>query len=361
MTKLSAPLREQLTERLDELRVQRIWNSVRARRTGSLFAKRRGVPRWSLAVAAALAVLLAVGWYQRAVKAPLPVANGPLVSRGGVAFSTLGGERATDNQLSDGSFIRLDPGSRLEVLENTSKTFVSVLRSGRGAFAVQPGGPRRWTIEAGLLTVEVIGTRFSVARRAASVDVSVEHGVVLVRSELIADHVQRLTAGQQLSIRLPLAPTPESPAPAGSAAASVAAPAPSASVALPTSAPPVSLAALLELASDQRRRGDVQGAEMSLRRALQEHPSQPQAASVAFTLGKLLLDAAGRPEDAAHAFERCLASSPPSALAEDALFRLTEARARAGDRAGASASARQYQGRYPNGRHAHDVDRWLEP
>jgi TolA-binding protein len=192
-----------------------------------------------------------------------------------------------------------------------------------------------------------------VARLAHGVEVSVEHGVVLVRSELIQDHVQRLTAGQRLAIQspdVPALPVAAAAPPVSSALASEAA---------KPGAPLASLEQLLGRASEQRRRGDVQGAEASLRRALSEHTAEPQAALAAFSLGKLLLDVAGRPADAAWAFERCLALKPPSALAEDALFRLAEARARGGDRVAAGASAREYQNRYPNGRHARDVGRWL--
>jgi transmembrane sensor len=362
MPKLRAPLRDQLAVRLDESAVQRIWSGVRARRHGSLFLRRTTFPGWSyglrIATATALAVALLISGvlrYTAAKAPPLIVATGPLVARAGTTLSTLGGERASEDELSDGSSIQLDAGSRLEVLENTSKTFVSVLRRGRGRFAVEPGGPRRWTIEAGLATVEVVGTRFSVARGETSVEVEVQHGVVLVRSDLVADHVQRLSAGQRLSIRLPAGPTDRRSPSVDQASG----PLPSATAAPVGSARATSLQELLGLANEQRRRGDLSGAELSLRRALNEHPSGAQAALAAFTLGKLLQDAAGRPAEAAAAFERCLASSPPSALAEDALFRAAEAHAAAGETQAASASARKYRNRYPGGRYSGDVGRWI--
>ena len=363
MTKLRAPVREQLVERVDESTVQRVWSHVRARRGGSGFAKGRALPAWSWSVVTALAVLvvaaLGVRWQESTTRPPLAVQSGPLVSKAGAALSMLGSERTSNNELSDGSSILLDSGSRLEVLENTSKTFVSVLRSGRGAFAVRPGGPRRWTVEAGLATVEVVGTRFSVTRLSDGVEVSVEHGVVLVRSELIQDHVQRLSAGQKLSIHAPSAPAVATGVPAPGVSLPFARPGASA-VENPRLAP-ASLEQLLGRANEQRRQGDVVGAEASLRRALSEHASEPQAALAAFTLGKLLSDVAGRPSDAALAFARCLAMSPPSALAEDALFRLAEAQTRAGDRDAASESAREYASRYPQGRHVRDVGRWIAP
>jgi len=298
---------------------------------------------------------------------PPAAAVGPLLTRAGAPLATLGGEQTSRDELSDGSSIQLEAGSRLEVLENTSKVFASVLRRGRGTFSVTPGGPRRWTIEAGLATVEVVGTRFSVTRRDGSVEVAVEHGVVLVRSELIADHVQRLNAGQKLSIVPPSAPAPKFTPEVSPAAGNLAPlPAPSTQTTAPSAEGSsavlpkgTTLEGLLELANEQRRRGDLNGAEASLRRALNEHPGSPRAALVAFTLGKLLLDAEGRPAEAAGAFERCLSASPPSALAEDALYRAAEAHARAGQMAAARANARSYQSRYPSGRYARDVSRWI--
>jgi transmembrane sensor len=360
MSKLEAPIGRHLGEQVDEKTVQRIWGAVRARREGARFVRGRW-PAWSWVALASLSlvVLAAVGWRHAHTQAA-PVASGPLTSGAGAALAVLGGADASKDELSDGSSISLGAGAQLEVLENTSKTFVSVLRRGRGSFAVRPGGPRRWTIEAGLLTVEVVGTQFTVTRRETSVAVAVEHGIVLVRSELIADHVQRLTAGQTLSVELPVTTSATS---ATSAAAPVApAPFESASarpVASVPSLPAGSLTSLLTDANELRRRGDVRGAEASLRRALSEHPNEPQTALVAFTLGKLLLDSLGRPADAVVAFERCLAAAPPSALAEDALFRLAQAQSQAGNAQAASASARRYQSSYPNGRHTGDVERWV--
>jgi TolA-binding protein len=91
---------------------------------------------------------------------------------------------------------------------------------------------------------------------------------------------------------------------------------------------------------------------------LAEHGNEPQAALTAFTLGKLLVDAGGRPAEGALAFQRCLALSPPSALAEDALFRLADAEAKAGNLAAAAEAARTYGERYPDGRHMRQLQLW---
>lgn len=357
MSKLRAPLREHLEARIDENAIQRVWLGVERRRAGETFR-----PRKSVVAVLAFAVLgIAAAWAVIGMGSAAPNAGptavapaiAPLELRTGAPFSTLGGGAAESSELSDGSQIALQAGSLLEVLENTPRSFVSVLRRGQASFEVQPGGSRRWTIEAGVASIDVVGTGFSVTRRDDDVEVSVRHGVVLVRSELIRDRVQRLSTGQSLLVS---APRPTStPAPASEAPAT--APAPPALA--PSQAPaPSSLQSLLAQADEQRRRGDVRGAEAVLRRALAEHGAGPQAALTAFTLGKLLVDAGNRPADAARAFQRCLALSPPSALAEDALLRLADAHAKAGDLGAAARAARTYRERYPNGRHTAQLERW---
>lgn len=357
MTKLRAPLSQQLETRVDDATLQRIWGRIRARRAGSRPVPRRaGAWVWGFAGAALVLVLalIVTRWHGQRSTALSPASVGPLTSRTGQSLSVLGEARASTLELSDGSAIALDSGARLEVLENNAQSFVSVLRSGRGSFSVRPGGPRRWIVEAGLLTVEVVGTRFSVARSARGVLVHVEHGIVLVRSNQLQDDVQRLSAGQELSI--------DAPAPVARVDSEPETPplprvAPSAS-AKPSSA--LTLEALLARATEQRRSGDWRGADASLRQALAEHSGEPQAALAAFTLGKLLLDTEGRPADAARAFSRCLSLSPPRSLAEDAWFRLAEAHAKSGNATAAAAAAREYRARYPAGRHAHDVARWFD-
>jgi transmembrane sensor len=364
MTKLRAPLVRELEARVDEATLDRIWGRIGARRAGSRPVPRRGGLRtWGFAggallLAVALAVLVATRFLGSGSNAPALASTGPLTSLAGQSLSVLGESRASTFELSDGSAIALDAGARLEVLENSAQTFVSVLRSGRGNFSVRPGGPRHWVVEAGFATVEVVGTRFSVARSARSVLVQVEHGTVVVRSAQLQDEVRRLTAGQELLIGPPAAAPPADSEPDAPAVPSAAPP----PVAPPVSSKPNSgptLDALLARATEQRRSGDWRGAEASLRQALAEHVAEPQAALAAFTLGKLLLDTAGRPADAARAFARCLSLSPPRSLAEDAWFRLAEAHARSGNAAEAAAAARAYRARYPAGRHALDVARWL--
>lgn len=355
MSELRAPLKDQLEDTAPEQELRGTWRKVqtlRARRE----ARRELYPALRLAMlgtAIALAVLLVV-------RIPNPFAArapGPLLVEDSLPGAL--DARKGPIQFSDGSRVDLAPSARLEVVDNSGRAFVSVLQAGTASFDVQPGGPRRWTIEAGLVSVEVVGTRFSVTRAANGVEVEVQHGIVLVRGERVPDRIQRLTAGQRLRVEASVpapakapetAPAVTVPAPAGPASVH---PAPSASV-------KVGFDTLLQRADAQRRAGDIKAAEATLDAAAASAPDRGRAALAAFTLGKLLLDGSGRPADAARAFSRSIALGPPASIAEDALARLVEAEGRAGHAERARAAARQYAERYPNGPKLYAVTRWLE-
>lgn len=363
MSELRSPIAEQLESEVPDADVRRLWLGIEARR-------KRRFSGWSTLlngrgalVAAAIAAVVLLVLFGRNDAAP----GGPLLKTNGQAPLALGGPKAEVAPLADGSQITLNAGSKLEVLDNDGRRFVSVLRSGTAHFEVKPGGERRWIVEAGLASVEVVGTGFSVTRSEQRVEVSVSHGVVLVRAALVPDGVQRLTAGQKLVVRGAGA----SAAAAGSAPTSIVSQAsgpvspqvPFDVIPAPASAaPPVRSRSeradhWLAEADVARRAGNVEGAITLLRRALDEAEGN-RAALTAFTLGKLLLDSAGRPSEAEAAFARCLALSPPVSIAEDALARLTEAQARAGRKESARNSAAEYVRLYPNGRRLREVQRW---
>jgi len=368
MSDLRTPLKRELEVQVSEEAVQRMWGHIRGRRALAGSSRVTASLR-TLALGFVCAVLVGLGFWSWQSRGAAP---GPLLERTGHTIARLGpAQMAAD--LNDGSRIELSDGAQLEVVDNTAHTFVSVLSKGRGLFEVTPGGPRRWVIEAGLASVEVVGTRFSVTRSEQSVAVEVMRGVVLVRSERLVDRVRRVVAGERLVVRAEetaAVPAPVvAPAPSASAPSPLATDAPRGSASgVPSALPsPESSAeleaeafdALLSDADAKRKSGDVTGAVSLLQRALDRYPSGARGAITAFTLGKLLLDNAGRASDAAAVFARCLSLSPPRALAEDALSRLVEAEARAGHRERAEAAAARYLAAYPNGRRRRDVERWV--
>jgi transmembrane sensor len=382
---LQWPLRRVLRAGIDDLATARIWQRLdRSRRAAVLrgAAPRRFVALVSLAVFALGAFLV---WLLVELPTANPSLAGPLrLAAGGELEGKLAAqEEARTVDLSDRSAVLLRPQSSLEVLENDGKAFVTLLPSGGARFDVRPGGPRRWTIECGFATVEVVGTRFSIRRDPTSVHVDVEHGIVLVRSDRIVDHIRRLTDGQSLDVLLRQDRPPASDVPSTTGT-------PSPPSAAPTDPPPPGarwreLAArgrfteaygllgsggvnrisevgavrdLLTVADVARLSGHPREAIPPLRRILEDHPDDPGAPLAAFTLGRVQLDALGDAADAADSFARALALHVPPGLEEDAYVRLVEARARAGDVAGARRAADEYRLRFPQGALSHEVIRW---
>lgn len=99
------------------------------------------------------------------------------------AFSTQRGQQI-DVPLPDGSRLRLDTATRLEVSYYRQRREVQLLE-GQAVFSVQPDPTRPFQVLAGPVGVTVVGTRFSVRYTPqlpenAGVRVSVEHGRVRV-------------------------------------------------------------------------------------------------------------------------------------------------------------------------------------
>jgi transmembrane sensor len=302
-------------------------------------------------------------------------------------------EQAQIVRFSDASEIRLARGARLEPLQSSSSRFEVLLARGSAEFAVTPGGPRRWLVEAGAARVEVVGTVFRVERSSDSVVVSVSRGAVLVRGENVPGWVQKVSAGQRVEVEAHEGPQASQTAVEGAGAADPAAADPAAaeqSAAEPLSEEPIaqaegepvrephreravrarksgralpnasgspqeryaalgprgiaretasatSIETLLQLADIARLSGHPQEAVAPLTRALEAFRSSPQAALAAFTLGRVQLDQLDLARPAAGAFERAIALRLPRALLPDCYRRLAEAYGRAGD---AEASAR---------------------
>jgi transmembrane sensor len=359
MSDLPSPLRRVLDTRTTEGEILGVWRRVQDRRR----ARRRRRPLVLALVAAAAAVLVAFLVSRAGLRVPPDHAlEGPLATVGALRQRALSGgdELAQPTELSDGSRVGIRSGARLSVLENSGRVFVVQLTRGHADFSVKPGGPRRWVIECGDATVEVVGTEFSLERSPGDLFVEVRHGVVLVRGDDVPDHVRRLTAGESLHLThvggLPAA---------GASATSPSPPPPSSGVEAPALAPsetavaavdPVS--ALYDQADQARRSGRPDEAARLLESAVARVPSGHHASLACFTLGRLYLEELGEPAAAATAFARSLAAGPPRGLEEDVRARLVEARARASDAAGARAAAAEYRARFPDGQRAADVNRW---
>jgi transmembrane sensor len=287
--------------------------------------------------------------------------------------------------MSDGSVVDLAGGARLAPLESSGTSFVAVLERGSAHFEVRPGGPRRWQIECGLATVEVVGTGFDCARAPGRLRVAVEHGAVLVRGDRVPDRARRLAAGDTLDVveaspAVPAVPaTSDTPPVSSEAVVPAAAPgrepeqagaggasawrelaqrghhheafASLGAQGIARETRRLGVADLLMLADVARLSGHAGEAVAPLERILRRFPSDPQAPLAALALGRLDLDALERPADAAVALNRALALGVPASLREDVRARLVEAYARAQDRQAAQAAAAAYLREFPDGRY----------
>jgi transmembrane sensor len=346
----TAPLGSVLRDEPGEARVQSMWQRID-------HAPVRRPSVWLVvASAAAVAALLLLG----VTRWLAPPASGPLVLASGHVPAVLAAEqRAEAPRFDDGSQIQLQKGARLEVLRNDARSFVTALRRGEASFDVTPGGKRHWVIEAGELTVEVVGTRFRVERQVDATRVSVDHGVVLVRGERVSGGVVRLTAGQSFEL-LPLARA-EDPAPPSSSAP----PVPSSTTPVVPSASRTSLPAVDPVARDlaeadgARQRGDVAAAARHFEAAwTSAAPGDARRGLAALSLARLLRG--GNPAKVARILRSSLPDMP-SALLEDAHARLVEAESLAGDHAGARRAAEEYRRRFPAGQRLDEVERWSAP
>src|SRR5262245_9965895 len=274
--------------------------------------------------------------------------------------------------VADG-LIRFDDGSTASplgpasVLHVVSASAVAIERGG-GRFVVTRNPGRLFRVEAGPVSVEVLGTRFIVERLQERARVSVEEGRVRV---VWAGHARELGAGEG-----DLFPPEPSAAPAAEAS--------------PRVRPPTRRAASWR---DLAREGDYDRAYEALMRKgaavvrdepaelllaadvarLSHHPTEavaplkslllrhrkdPRAQLAAFTLGRVFLEELGRPNEAAAAFADAEALAPDGFLTQDAIAREVEAWSRAGDATRARLRAEDYLRRYPEGSRVRSVRRF---
>jgi transmembrane sensor len=283
----------------------------------------------------------------------------------------------------DGSVAHLSTDAHLEPLVSPQPRELTVaLRVGHARFTVARRASRTFRVTAGEVTVEVVGTTFSVERghggRAERVRVSVEQGRVRVTwpgGERHLGPTEAVVVGDDEGTRTPRPPTilplaPAVPAPAepeGPAVSSPpgpsprpvhrapAAPAGARSLArlAPAPAPVTDTVRELLLEADAARRaGRARDAVAPLRRLTSEFGRDPRAALAAFTLGRVLFDELHDAAGAADAFALVATLDPKSPLAEDALAREVDAARRAGAEARGRRRAEEYLRRYPRGTHA---------
>lgn len=362
--------RAALRDDVDEARVQRMWTVIDARRV----APKRRIRRSALAIASVV-VAFAVAWVAWPSRAPVVRSTALRLATEAPLPARFVGEV----RLSDASRVEVDDDARVDVLENDARTLGLALRRGRARFEVTPGGPRAWRVEAGAVSVHVVGTVFEVHRSSDGVLVEVERGAVLVRGVSVPDQVQRLEAGARLFVRS----APEVPERSVEVATTRVVPAvrpvaprwrESAANARYDEAFDAlggggiaretvrarDVRDLWMLADVARFSGHPEDAAAPLRRLITEHPRDDRSALAAYTLGRIELDALDRPAEAAEHLARGVALGLPAALREPAAARHVEALGRAGRLEDAAAAARDYLSDHPAGARRAEVERWLD-
>ena len=399
----------------DDSDVERVWQGLRRKR-------RRRTAGAAVVSVAGLAAIGAFIFISRTTaispgaRSTVPPPEGPI-----------DGARSTGVRqplrLADGSTVvawnaGAEAGGAFAVVEDTPQRVVVNLAKGGARFDVVRRPQRVFRVQAGEVTISVLGPAFSVERVADRVGVVVTRGAVLVDWRV---GTRRLAAGEEgwfppLMVAPPAtgpaakaaaketpqvnprgarlsesgssrslarneartpdtesvvaSPTPHEPAGASTPASATkgTGPAPAVVLPAPVSAAPdlgdavsrlhreeIDAAALLSDADRARIGGRFEEGASLLRRLVRDYPNDQRAPLAAFSLGRLLLGELGRPAEAAQSFARARALAPGGPLAEDALARETEAWARAGDPDRAQARAAEYLRAYPNGRRAADV------
>lgn len=343
------------------------WEGVRARRERSRGrARRRMLLATGLLVPLAALLLFLFSPFGRAPTTSADTTTHPLALADG---SPLPREFTAHRvALDDGSNLELAERTLLRTKESSPSRVELALDIGKTTFDVKPGGPRMWIIEAGSVTVRVLGTRFSVGRDSTGVHVSVERGKVLVQASSLANGSRVLVAGE--SVDVPSSPPPPTVAqPVADVVTSVgdlppAAPSrvdPPASrtIEAPLVTPPVVTGRPKDSMTDAdtaRREGRPKDAVALLTSMVDAHDTR--ASLAAFTIGKIHAEDLGDFRNASVWFERAFALGLPAGLDEQALARAVECHARSGARSEASAAAARYESRFPQGPHLESVRSW---
>lgn len=403
------PIGNLFQDTIDDDRVETIHKAINeGRRNEHRGANQRQWRPIVVFASCSVAILLCLGlvFFWLNLSETSPSDDGSLSLSNGVELTSIQTKATKQRiELSDRSVIEVDQQSALTVVENSANTIVLELAQGIAHFEITPGGPRTWTIDAGIASVEVLGTQFTVSRSPDEVEVTVQRGLVRVRSHRIEGGSLQLGPGQDIAVRS--APNriqedlalqrPAQSVPDTEIEHPVEQPnqSPSATKTPPQAAVPVqtktswkqlaqkrqfseayavlgsqgfqretssahSLEELLSLADVARYSGHHRDAVRPLERAIADYPGERRAAVAAFTLGRLEADILNRQGKAVAAFRRCLELGPPRALQEDTYFRLAKAHAQRGEIAAARRAARQYIERFPNGRRTEELRRWLE-
>jgi hypothetical protein len=330
-------------------RVDRLWANVSSR------LERRRSRAWLVVPALLLGAATAAAIYtQLPPRAPI-AATGASAKPLALVSETV----PATARLSDGSRIALEPHGALSAVEANSGQRVSVrLARGKAHFDVTHRAGRAFLVQAGDVTVRVVGTEFDVKTTsgdAPRVEVSVLRGAVEIVSARRPGIVARVAAGESWLLDAGAASPPPAAQGSGDTQGGSSAPSSVEPSPRPSSSAVVSAAAaseLFEKAGELRRAGDASGAVAAYEQLLVSHGKSSLAGLAAFEAGRLRMDRLRDLAGAAALFERSLRLNGAMGVREDALARLVTVYAARGDGAGCARARDRYLESYPRGVHA---------
>lgn len=348
-----AHAREHLVSRWSARREADAWTGIERRQHTA------SQTRWLAATASALVLLvLLLVWRTRpstelVAPAPLPPPSAAEKDQGpGFRMTALTAE------------------TRVTELERSPSVVRLRLEQGSATFDVTPSRYKDFEILAGEARARVLGTVFTVELHPETVSVAVERGRVRLdwpggfvelgagEKHVVPRRGQESHHARPRGSDEPARPAPPKPPDWRELAARGAYHEAYAALAAGGASAVRHEPGDLLLAADVARLGGHPSeAVPRLETVVASYGGDSRAPLAAFTLGRVLLDQLGRPARAADAFARARRMAPGGALAEDALAREIEARARAGDQANARRLADEYLARYPAGRRAAAVRR----
>jgi transmembrane sensor len=345
-------LAEKVAEARDQLCVGWSYDRAQQVRTGvDAKRRRRVVLRNAAAISVVLVSAFMILWLR-----PRPVVP-PSVAKIEPGLRLADGSTATP----------LDPDTLLVTAAAGPDRVLVRLERGRARFSVVHDPARLFRVEIGSVTIEDLGTEFTLARTDDRVRVQVTAGRVRV---LWNGGQSELASGGEGEFPPLVMPTAHEVVPPVRPA-KVSAPRAkwktladdgdfdAAYVEMTRAGAVHDQPEELLVAADVARLSHHPAEAVApLQRLVRDHARDPRAPLAAFTLGRVLLEDLGRPRQAADAFVEVSRLAPDGPLAPDALAREVEAWSRAAEMGRARSRAEEYLRRFPTGSRVRSVHRY---
>lgn len=342
-TRNNGGLSEWMEPELDDKAITKQWLGVRDRMES--MRRKRFIGFFALTALSASAA----AWLLTATPAAPPtprvavVPSTPVVSPTTLHITTEA--TARDVRLDDGSQLNVGPFSGVEGTATMSDVHLALAR-GNVFFDVSHVVGRPFVVDAGPVTVRVVGTRFRVTRDGDRVTVQVERGRVQVQSPAGATFV-----GAGESWPSATAAAEVRPRDRAQAIERAQEPVPQEEAVSPAEM-------LFAEATAARRAGRYDAAATGYSSLIEQFPRDGRASLASYELGRMYLDAMHQPGRAIAPLRRAISSAPRGAsYREDAMARLVAAYSRSNQTEACMQARDRYLAEYASGLHRTAVSR----